>query len=996
MTEVLTQDEIDELLTAINAGDTNREYIDPATSRKIRTYDFKRPDKFLKNQCKAFSMTHGIFSRLSAASLSTWLRSTVHVNVASVDPLTYEEFVRSIPSPTVLAVVGMEPYNGNAVIEIDPAISFSIIDRMFGGIGEGTKYQHELTDIERSVMEEIAVHLLGNMRVAWPKAIGLQPKLVRIDTDPQLVKIAHHTDMVLLVTLEAKVGDVEGMINLCVPHATLKPIIGKLTNEVFQYLAEHLKSPETYLETVTHDGWALEYVPENLKTTEVCLAAVRSDSFGDTLKHVPEALRTEELCLIAVRSRGSNLEYVPTHIKTMAFYLEMVKSRTWMFRHVPENFRTADFCLEAVKHTKGLALEHMPKQLITAELCLEAVKHDGRILRYVPGSIKTEEMCLAAKEINAKTPETTSDMGIISGAISVSVGNAELPKLEVTSEEQKTPEICLEAVKRNGALLEYVPEELRTAEICLEAVKSNRWALEYVPEELITEKLCLAAVQSDGWALKHMPEKLRTAKICLEAVKSSGALLEYVPEEIRMEEMRIEAAKTSPYKPAYPLDKFETDFSFEAAIKNSRIYRELLETLFGSHNADAALSRLVSRFQEQPFDFIRRANPNYLLECIYPEHPQVIAFVLTRLDPRKAAHVLQGLFPAMRSDVVRRVATIDSANAEALRVVEQALKKNLSNIPSDTQAADSNMRTADILSHIDGISEKEIIKALEEENDELAREIRKRIFLFEDIVELDGISVQKYMREVDSQVLCKALKGVGIKVKDKIFGNMSKQAATMLKEDMEYMGLIRLKEVEEARQKNVSVIRHLESTDQIVIPRLRNLSPIDSVSLEVLGKIERVLEKKLSIFFNKFHSVNGGVGIAVEILSCLVDRTIEKDIIEALEDEDPELAEYIKSRMFMFEDIPLLDNRSIQKFLREIDALDLSKALKGADNNVREAIFRNISSRAVTMIKEDMEYLGTISYKDIEDAQKKIVSVIRHLENTDQIVIPRSDEELIA
>jgi flagellar motor switch protein FliM len=153
----------------------------------------------------------------------------VHVHVASVDQLTYEEFIRSIPTPTTLAIINMDPLKGNAILEIDPAVTFSIIDRLFGGTGEGTKAQHELTDIEQSVMEGIIVRILGNMREAWTTVIDLRPRLGQIDTNPQFAQIVPPTEMVVLVTLETKVGEVEGMMNFCIPYLTIEPIMGKLS-----------------------------------------------------------------------------------------------------------------------------------------------------------------------------------------------------------------------------------------------------------------------------------------------------------------------------------------------------------------------------------------------------------------------------------------------------------------------------------------------------------------------------------------------------------------------------------------------------------------------------------------------------------------------------------------------------------------------------------------------------------------------------------------------
>ena len=204
MTEVLSQDEIDQLLTAISSGDSDTDDFKPVSdTRKIKIYDFKRPDKFSKEQLRTVSNMHETFARLTTTSLSAQLRSLVHVHVASVDQLTYEEFIRSIPTPTTLAVVNMDPLKGNAILEIDPAITFCIIDRLFGGRGiTGSNKNRDLTDIEQSVMEGIIVRILANMREAWTQVIDLRPRLGQIETNPQFAQIVPPSEMVVLITLE--------------------------------------------------------------------------------------------------------------------------------------------------------------------------------------------------------------------------------------------------------------------------------------------------------------------------------------------------------------------------------------------------------------------------------------------------------------------------------------------------------------------------------------------------------------------------------------------------------------------------------------------------------------------------------------------------------------------------------------------------------------------------------------------------------------------------
>ena len=252
MTEVLSQDEIDQLLTAISTGDSETDDFKPVSdTRKIKIYDFKRPDKFSKEQLRTVSNMHETFARLTTTSLSAQLRSLVHVHVASVDQLTYEEFIRSIPTPTTLAVVNMDPLKGNAILEIDPTITFCMIDRLFGGRGvTSSNKNRDLTDIEQSVMEGIIVRILANMREAWTQVIDLRSRLGQIETNPQFAQIVPPTEMVVLITLETKVGDEEGMMNFCIPYLTIEPIISKLSSQ-FWFSSVRRSSTTQYLGTLT-------------------------------------------------------------------------------------------------------------------------------------------------------------------------------------------------------------------------------------------------------------------------------------------------------------------------------------------------------------------------------------------------------------------------------------------------------------------------------------------------------------------------------------------------------------------------------------------------------------------------------------------------------------------------------------------------------------------------------------------------------------------------
>jgi flagellar motor switch protein FliM len=201
--------------------------------RRVKVYDFKRPDKFSKDQIRTVSIMHETFARQVTATLSAELRALVHAREISVDQLTYEEFIRSIPNPTTIAVVAMEPLKGPAVLEIDPAVTFAIIDRILGGQGAGAALDRNLTDIECAVMENLIPRMLENLRTAWAAVLDLRPHLGQIETNPQFAQVVPPTEMIVLVTLEARIGDVVGMINFCIPWVTIEPIIPKLSARYF-------------------------------------------------------------------------------------------------------------------------------------------------------------------------------------------------------------------------------------------------------------------------------------------------------------------------------------------------------------------------------------------------------------------------------------------------------------------------------------------------------------------------------------------------------------------------------------------------------------------------------------------------------------------------------------------------------------------------------------------------------------------------------------------
>jgi len=248
--------------------------------------------------------------------------------------------------------------------------------------------------------------------------------------------------------------------------------------------------------------------------------------------------------------------------------------------------------------------------------------------------------------------------------------------------------------------------------------------------------------------------------------------------------------------------------------------REVLEKALGGEKAMEIISRISASLQVRPFDFARKTEPSQLLNFIQSEHPQTIALVLAYLEPEKSSIILSALPPERQSEVARRIARMDNTSPEAVKEVERVLEKKLSSvIPQEVSEAGGVKSLVEILNRVDRATEKTIMEALEVQEPELAEEVKRLMFVFEDIVTIDDRSIQRILREVESHDLGLALKGASEEVSAKIFGNMSKRAAEMLREDIEFMGPVRLRDVEEAQQRIVNIIRKLEEAGEIVVAR---------------------------------------------------------------------------------------------------------------------------------------------------------------------------------
>ena len=248
--------------------------------------------------------------------------------------------------------------------------------------------------------------------------------------------------------------------------------------------------------------------------------------------------------------------------------------------------------------------------------------------------------------------------------------------------------------------------------------------------------------------------------------------------------------------------------------------RTVLEKALGSEHAQAIINRLTSSLQVRPFDFARRAEPTQLFNFIQNEHPQTIALILSYLEPQQAGIILSSLPQEGQADIARRIATMDSTSPEVISEIEAVLERKLSStVTQDYTETGGVDAVVEVLNGVDRTTEKTILDALEIQDPELAEEIKKRMFVFEDIVTLDNRSIQRVIRDCENEDLILSMKVSSEEVKDIIFRNMSTRMAETFKEEMEIMGPVRLRDVEEAQSRIVSVIRRLEDAGEIIIAR---------------------------------------------------------------------------------------------------------------------------------------------------------------------------------
>jgi flagellar motor switch protein FliG/flagellar motor switch protein FliM len=592
-----------------------------AVSRPVKRYDFTRPDKFSKDQIMTMSIMHETFARQTTAALSAHLRCMAHMHVDLVDQLTYEEFIRSIPNPCTIAIVSMEPLNGAALLELDPAVSFAVIDRLFGGRGKAANLTRELTDIESSVTEALLVRLLGNLREAWAAVTDLRPKLSGIECNPMFAQIVPPSEMIVLVNFQVKIGDAEGMINFVIPYLTLEPIIPRLSRH-YIWSKLRMRGREGRIPTVST-------LP---MSAEICYDGERI-----ALRALSSGLKKG--ALIAVPRYGEGAAFIQAG---GARFVELKAQR-------PRRGRAPTYSLTEPRMGKDLD-----------------------VLGTVGRETKEKKDDAFQDALRVISAEVGSGMKSIEGRIS---------------------------------------------------------------------------------ELAHKQEDLADQLIF-----------------------------ASPDR----------------------------EITSGVHKAA----------QKRPFGAFTRADCDVLATFIGQEHPQLIALVLSYLEPGLAACVLAKIPEHLRSDVMDRICSMGRTSPEVLREVERVLEKKLSTLSMEDYTPAGGVESAvEILNMASRSLEKGIVESLAKSDPQLADEIRKRMFVFEDITLLDRETVAKVLQGVEDEDLVMAVKATSEDVRSFIWNCVPRADVEGLKARMEKLGRTRLRDVEEAQQRIVAVIRRMDEEGEIIVAR---------------------------------------------------------------------------------------------------------------------------------------------------------------------------------
>jgi len=283
--DVLSQSEIDALLSAISTGEMSADEMKKEDEgKKVKIYDFKRALRFSKDQIRSLTRIHENFARLLTTFFSAQLRTYVQITVASVDQIPFEEFVRSIPNMTLINVFEVPPLDGNILMEINPNIAYSMLDRLMGGSGASHSNVDNLTEIETKIMTNLFERSFDNLREAWENIVEIDPMLIELEVNPQFLQMISPNETVVVISLNTIIGETTGMINICLPHVVLEPIVPNLSVRYWMQSNTKEMSPEQTKTLETRVKQSVLPVVAELGTTSISVEDFLMMNIGDVIE----------------------------------------------------------------------------------------------------------------------------------------------------------------------------------------------------------------------------------------------------------------------------------------------------------------------------------------------------------------------------------------------------------------------------------------------------------------------------------------------------------------------------------------------------------------------------------------------------------------------------------------------------------------------------------------------------------------------------------------
>lgn len=267
MGEVLSQSEIDNLLAALSTGELDVEQMKDASEKVVKNYDFKRPAKFSKEHLRTLEIIYEHYGRLLSTHLPVYLRKNVQVSVANSESVTFSEFTNALATPSILGLINFRPLVGTVIIELATNLGYAMIDRMLGGVGNPLEKSREFSEIELGIIEKILIACMNLMREPWKNVVDINPVMDRIETNPQFAQVIAPNDMIAIVTMNVKIGDVDGFLNICLPYLTLENIMDRL-NTKYWFSTMQQNSNENFE----------EYIEAMLKHVDVPIKAILGKS----------------------------------------------------------------------------------------------------------------------------------------------------------------------------------------------------------------------------------------------------------------------------------------------------------------------------------------------------------------------------------------------------------------------------------------------------------------------------------------------------------------------------------------------------------------------------------------------------------------------------------------------------------------------------------------------------------------------------------------------